>query len=378
MTGGAIAIYGATGYTGRLVAAELVRRGVPVVLAGRNEVRLDEAVAHVREAGGEVAGVRVAAVDDPQALIAALDGAAAVVNAAGPFVHTGAPVLRAAIAAGVHYVDTTGEQPWIRETFERFGTELERAGVAAVAGMGFDYVPGDLLCHLVGTTAEPLRELVVAYDVTGFEPTRGTMRSSLEMLKGGDVVYEDGAWVPAPPRPPRASVVFPPPVGRRVVSRYPSGEVITVPRHVRTRRVVSLISTRAVAPPPLERALPHLTPAIGALLRTPLKERLDARIAGLPEGPPEDRRRAVRWTIVCLARGEDGREARGLVRGPDIYGLTAVTVSHGALLLAAGDLSGAHAPATAFDAPAFLEHLQPFGVSWELPGGAGAGDVPVA
>ena len=370
-----IAVYGATGYTGTLVAAELARRDVPMILAGRDALKLDAAAAAARAAGGEVVGVRAASVEDPQALIAALDGATTVINAAGPFVFTGAPVLRAAIAAGAHYVDTTGEQPWIRDTFDVFGADLDAAGVAAVAGMGFDYVPGDLLCNLVGRTTEPLRQLIVAYDVHGFDPTRGTMRSSLEMMKGGDVVYEDGRWVPAPTGITRASVVFPEPAGRQTVSRYPSGEQITVPRHVRTRRVVSLLSTRAVAPPGMERAIPILTPAISAALRIdPLRERLSEKIGELPEGPAEDRRRAVAWTIVCFARGEDGREARGLVRGPDIYGLTAITTVHGALLLAEGAVRGAHAPATAFAPLEFLEQLAPFGVSWELPAGAGAPD----
>jgi short subunit dehydrogenase-like uncharacterized protein len=312
--------------------------------------------------------VRVASVEDPAALARVLDGASAVINAAGPFVHTGAPVLAAAIEAGVHYLDTTGEQPWIRETFERFGERLGAAGVAAVAGMGFDYLPGDLLCQLVGATAEPLSELVVVYDVEGFEMTRGTMRSALEMLKGGDVVFRDGAWTTAAREVTRASVVLPEPIGRRAVSHYPSGEPVTVPRHVRTRSVRSLITTRSVAPPGLEGALPLLSPAISAVLGVDgVRALLAEKIGELPEGPSEERRRAAAWTVACFARGEDGREARGLVRGPDIYGLTAVTTVHGALLLAQAGKSGALAPASAFDPLAFLEHLRAFGVSWELP-----------
>ncbi len=162
--------------------------------------------------------------------------------------------------------------------------------------------------------------------------------------------------------------MFPDPIGRRVVSKYPSGEQITVPRHVQTQRVVSLLSTRAVAPEALASALPILTPAISAALRVdPLRTLLLDKIGELPEGPPEDRRRAVRWTIVCLAHAQDGRQARGLVAGPDVYGITAVIAVHGAMLLAAGAKSGAHAPATAFEPLAFLEHLEPFGVRWELP-----------
>ncbi len=206
-----------------------------MILAGRDALKLDAAAAAARAAGGEVVGVRAASIDDPQALIAALEAprssSTPPARSSAPAPPSCAPRSRPAS----HYIDTTGEQPWIRDTFDVFGADLEAAGVAAVAGMGFDYVPGDLLCNLVGRTTEPLRELIVAYDVHGFDPTRGTMRSSLEMLKGGDVVYEDGRWVPAPAGITRASVVFPEPAGRQTVSRYPSGEQITVPRHVRTR-----------------------------------------------------------------------------------------------------------------------------------------------
>lgn len=360
-----IAVYGATGYTGRLIAAELARRGAPMVLAGRSAVKLEESAELARAAGGTVLRTAAAPLDDPGALVRALDGTAAVINAAGPFVNTGEPVLRAAIDARVHYVDTTGEQPWIRRTFDDFDEALTGAGVAAVAGLGFDYVFGDLLCHLVGRDAEPLRELVVAYDVEGFQPTHGTMRSSLAMFDGGDVVYEDGWWVPAPAGALRRAVVFPAPIGRRPVVRYPSGEQITVPRHVRTRKVTSLVTTRGIAPPGAAPLLPYLTRGIAAALRRDgLRERLHDAIGSLPAGPPEDRRRAVRWTIVCLALGEDGREARGTVSGPDIYGLTGVTTVHGALLLAEHGGTGALAPASAFDAEAFLAHTAPSGVSW--------------
>jgi short subunit dehydrogenase-like uncharacterized protein len=106
------------------------------------------------------------------------------------------------------------------------------------------------------------------------------------------------------------------------------------------------------------------------VLRSPVRHVLHRVIDRLPEGPPEDARRAAAWTIVVEARGTDGRLAQGLVQGPDIYGLTAVMVVHGALLLAAGDArrqAGALSPAMAFEPRAFLRHLKPFGVDWDLP-----------
>jgi short subunit dehydrogenase-like uncharacterized protein len=155
------------------------------------------------------------------------------------------------------------------------------------------------------------------------------------------------------------------------MAKYPCGEVVTVPRHVELRSMRHLLSTRAIgAVGPLEELLPFLTPAMELVLRSPVRHVLHRVIDRLPEGPPEDARRAAAWTIVVEARGTDGRLAQGLVQGPDIYGLTAVMVVHGALLLAAGDArrqAGALSPAMAFEPRAFLRHLKPFGVDWDLP-----------
>src|SRR5918995_6578969 len=102
---GPIAVYGATGYTGRLVAEELQRRGAEFVLAGRSAEKLETLAARL---GGEV---RTAAVtlDDAAGLRALLEPCAAVIACAGPFTAHGEPVVAAAAEAGTHYLDTTGE-----------------------------------------------------------------------------------------------------------------------------------------------------------------------------------------------------------------------------------------------------------------------------
>lgn len=164
-----------------------------------------------------------------------LDGADVVINCAGPFTLAGDALARTAIDTRTHYVDSTGEQTFIAALFDRHGPAAERAGVALVPALGFDYLPGDCIARIAAEGHEPLREIVLAYSVRGFGMTRGTMRSALEMMRGGDLVYEGGGWQPAPPGIVRASFGFPEPIGRQAVSRYPSGELITVPRHTRTR-----------------------------------------------------------------------------------------------------------------------------------------------
>jgi short subunit dehydrogenase-like uncharacterized protein len=367
--GGPIAVYGASGYTGKLVLRELVRRGLDHVAAGRSAAKLRAAT----EEAGSDAPVRAAAVDDRDALRHVLGDCAAVINCAGPFSFHGEPVVRAAVETGTHYVDTTGEQPYMQRIFERLDAPARAAEVAVVPAMGFDYVPGDLVSHLAAKGREPLREMVLAYSVSGFGATRGTLHSGLEMMKGGDLVYRDGEWVPAGSGPLRASFSFPEPIGRRPVMKYPAGEIVTVPRHVDTRNVVAFIDTRVAAPhPAMAPLVPLTTPALEFALHTPLRPLLDLAVDRLPEGPSEDDRRAARFTVVAVARGEDGSEGVGVVRGSDVYGLTAVTTVHGAELMASDgyDRAGVLAPASAYDPQPFLEYLGDHGVSYELGGGA--------
>jgi short subunit dehydrogenase-like uncharacterized protein len=362
---GTVAVYGATGYTGRLVAEELQRRGADFVLAGRSAERLDALAAELGS------GARTAAVpvDDPVGLRELLEPCTAVISCAGPFVRCGEPVLAAAIDTGTHYLDTTGEQPYIQMVFDRYGESADRAGVALVPAMGFDYVPGDMIAALTAAGMGPLRELVVAYAVRGFGASRGTMRSALEIIGGGDVEYRDGAWRPGSHRVDRGTWEFPPPVGAKRMVRYPSGEQITVPRHVETRTVSALLSAdTAMQSSRLAPAAPVAVPLTRLAMSTPLRRLADAAISRLPEGPGEEARRASRFMIVCEARIDGGTRRRGTVTGSDVYGLTAATIVRGALLASAPDYEGcgALAPSQAFDPAEFMFELGALGVEHDV------------
>jgi short subunit dehydrogenase-like uncharacterized protein len=367
-----IAVYGATGYTGRLVARELRRRGLSAVLCGRSAGRL-RAVAEQLEVDWDT---RAAEVDDPDALRRALLGADAVINCAGPFTFFGAPVIEAAIDVGAHYCDTTGEQPYMQRVFEHVDRPARSRGRAVVPGAGFDYVPGDLACALAARGSEPLRELIVAYAVSGFGATRGTMHSALEMMRGGDLEYLDGGWRAAGRAPLRESFEFPEPIGDQPVARYPGGEVVTAPRHIRTRAVRERLTASTFAPHPvLGPVVPATAAALGVLLRAPVRSGLDAIIDRLPEGPGEDRRRTSRFTIVAEAHGEDGSFGRAVVEGADVYGITAVIAVEMARCMSRQDFAeaGVLAPAQAVDPSSFLGFLGEHGISHRLDGSARSG-----
>jgi short subunit dehydrogenase-like uncharacterized protein len=358
-----IAVYGATGYTGRLVAAELRRRGLAATLCGRSQERL-EGVARGLDTDWPV---RAAAIDDAPGLRQALLGASAVINCAGPFTFYGAPVIEAALDVGAHYCDTTGEQPYMEGVFRWLDEPARAAGRAVVPGVGFDYVPGDLACALAAEGLEPLESVDVAYAVGGFGATRGTMHSALEMLGGETLDYTGGQWGPAGRPPLGERVTFPEPLGEQVVARYPSGEIVTVPRHVDTRSVRAQITAKSFAPHPrLTSAVPAAAAfVVSPLLRTPLRGAFDAVIDRLPEGPAEDARRSSAFTIVADARGVDGTSARAIVEGRDVYGITAVIAVEIARRMTTDgfEASGALAPAQAVDPADFLAFLGEHGVS---------------
>jgi short subunit dehydrogenase-like uncharacterized protein len=360
---GPIVVYGASGYTGRLIARELARRGAELTLAGRDRQKL-ESVAAALEAEPAVAAVPL---DDRDGLRGLLEGAGAVIACAGPFTLHGEPVLEAAVEAGTHYVDTTGEQPFIRAAFDRFGARAEEAGAALVSGMGFDYAPGDLIAALAAEGLGPLEEVTLAYSVRNFGPTRGTALSALEMMSAGDVEWVDGGYREADRSVGRGEFDFPSPIGRRRVGRYPAGEQITVPKHVETRAVRTLIDLRALMGVDLGPLAAPAMAAAGYAMQTPLRAAIAGLVDRLPEGPDEDARRAARYTIVCEARGAGGGR-RGIVRGSDVYGITAVCTVEAALRMATPGFEGkgALAPAQAFDPADFLGTLGEHGVAHEI------------
>jgi short subunit dehydrogenase-like uncharacterized protein len=362
---GPIAVYGATGYTGRLVTEELAGAGADLVISGRNRRKLD---ALASETEGEVA-VKEATLDDRISLRNLLADCPVVVDCAGPFVHYGEPVLAAAVETGTHYLDTTGEQGYMKMAFERYGPRASDAEVAVIPAMGFDYVPGDMIASLTAQGMDELDVLSVNYCWQGFAPSQGTARSALEIISGGGVEWRNGGWVEASRRVNSGTYEFPAPVGRQGMIRYPSGEQITVPRHIGTREVRTTMNASAFASERLAPLSAAIMPVAGLALRTPLKRIANAVISRLPEGPPPAQRDRMRWMIACEAkRGEAVR--RGVISGKDVYGLTAAAIRQGAMIAAGRGFGarGALAPSQAFDSKDFLGGLDRFDVRWRVEG----------
>ncbi len=182
--GGDWLLYGANGYTGRLILEEATIRGHRPVLAGRNPDRLRPLAERARLPW-------VACdLDDAAGLDRALADVQLVVHAAGPFVETSEPMIAACLRAGVSYLDISGEIPVFERALARHEEALER-GVLVMPGVGFDVVPLDCLAaYVVGQLQEP-RELELAHFSTS-GASRGTVLSALGILQEGGKVRRGG------------------------------------------------------------------------------------------------------------------------------------------------------------------------------------------
>ena len=196
----------------------------------------------------------------------------------------------------------------MKRVFDEFGPVAARSGAALMTGMGFDYVPGDMIASLTAEGMGPLEEISLNYAVAGFGPSRGTARTALGQISGEDIQWLEGAYVPGDQSISRGKFDFGGEIGVQRMTRYPAGEHVTVPRHVEARTVRTALTASTTSP--IAVGAPVVMTGLSAALRTPLSRFFNAAVNRLPEGPPEGKRRAARFTIVCDARA-GSRRRRG-------------------------------------------------------------------
>ncbi len=135
-------IYGANGYTGRLVAAEARRRGLKPMLAGRRAAPIEKLAAELG------LPVRAFGLDDATAAAAAIADMAVVANCAGPFAATSAPMIDACLTSRANYLDITGEIDVFLAAHRRHA-DAQAAGIVICPGVGFDVIPTDCMAAVL-------------------------------------------------------------------------------------------------------------------------------------------------------------------------------------------------------------------------------------
>ncbi|MGX1806528.1 saccharopine dehydrogenase NADP-binding domain-containing protein [Nocardia sp. NPDC055321] len=368
-----IAVYGATGYTGGLITRELVEMGHEVTVAGRSRDALTELAG---EFGGAVRPV-VAGLDDAAGLHDLAASVRTVVNAAGPFSRTCAPVARAAVAAGSHYVDITGEQHTIRWLFDTLGTTAAVNGVALLPASAYYATLCDLLVALAARDAGPIDDLDIAYRVTGWVPSGAAFVNRLEGI-GQPMIQYDNGFVDVTRLPATRTVSFGPELGSRRVTMYPAPEVLTIPRHVDVARVRTSMTTSTLIRKPLGRLVPHVGTLAALARHTPaagLVERILA--AGLTGTPTRVHADPTRFDLVAHLRTRSGTHT-ALLSGPGIFDITGpIAARVAAHTLTPGfAAAGPLAAAELLDPAPFLDALLDRGVTYRIsPAPAWSGDV---
>ena len=180
-------IYGAYGYTGRLVAEEALRRGHRPVLAGRSSQKLQ---AMADRMGLEF---KPLSLDDPQALRAALRSTRLIFNAAGPFAETGPKIIEACLETGTPYADISGEFHHLR-ALEALDAQARTARIPILTGAGFGVTFGDCLARHVVDRLPDATHVRVSVAASNALTTATVRRTVLEVLAKGGYAVEGGQW----------------------------------------------------------------------------------------------------------------------------------------------------------------------------------------
>lgn len=333
---GAVAVYGAYGHTGRFIVAELLRRGWQPIACGRDAGKLAELLARFPGIEG-----RIADVAQPRELDRALDGAVAVINAAGPFMDTTGPVLDAALRAGIHYFDTSAEQRAAFEVFDSYDQRVREAGIVAMPSVAFYGALADLLATAALGDWPDADSIDIAVGLDSWHPTGGTRVTGARNTWRRWIV-EDGALSELPDPAPTRQWRFPSPLGEQEVVLLTLSEIVSIARHLRADHVRSYMNL------------------------APLR---DLRDPGTPTPVAADEHGRSAQTFVLDVQVRRNGEQRGArVQGRDIYAVSAPLIVEAMERVVAGgmDTPGARSAGEAFDARQFLASLAPDAFSLQV------------
>ena len=328
-SGSRIVLFGATGYTGQLIAQALAKRGSSPVLAARSERRVLE-VADWVGGGLETA---VCDADRPESIRELVGPGDVLVAAVGPFMRWGAAAVEAAVAAGACYLDIAGEPPFLRSVFERYGPRAAKAGATLLPAFAWESVPGNVAAErALVSGGDAATRIDVGYFYDG--PGRFSGGSRASQITAGvrpGVAFRDGVIRTVRGAERYRTMT----VGRTTRPAISVGacEHFTLPRrHPRLREVnvyIGDFGTRS-------RAVQALSVVGAGALRLPGASRLGDSIArrldtGSSGGPTASERAGGRTHVVAVAYDtSDRRIAEAHLEGVDGYDFTAEVIAWGA------------------------------------------------
>ncbi len=335
-------IYGAYGYTGRLVAALAAERGELPILAGRDERRLRDL--------GQLFELEHRSFDlaDPKALREGLEGIDAVAHCAGPFSTTAAPMVDGCLATGTHYLDITGEIDVFEAVLAR-SEEARRAGVSLLPGSGFDVVPSDCLAALLARALPEANRLELAIKMAG-GVSPGTAKTAMESLGTPARARTAGVIGPVPADRQKRQVPFAD--GKATVFAISWGDVSTAYHSTGIGDIVVYAALPAAVG-----AITGVAQMAGPATRSGIVQGTLKRLVGRLPGPSAKARSEGHGQLWGQVSDRNGNRLQGTITTLNGYDLTADAVVRIAQLLTAGKIeTGALTPSQALG-PDFVREL---------------------
>ncbi|MEZ6071845.1 MAG: saccharopine dehydrogenase NADP-binding domain-containing protein [Pirellulales bacterium] len=330
-------VYGANGYTGKLIAHEAVRRGMKPILAGRN-------VAAIEAMGRELRlPVRIFGLEEVSRATGNLVDVHTVLHCAGPFSATAPTMIESCISARCHYLDITGEIDVI-ELAKALGPRADTQRISLIPAVGFDVVPTDCLAALLAARMHDATHLELAFAGTGgLSP--GTMKTMIEGMSQGGRARVEGRIVEVPIAWQAKSIAFAD--KPRYCVSISWGDVASAYESTGIENITVFSATSEAAVRRMRRWR-WLMPATGwGPIQNYLKRRIERTVKG-PSPEQLERSRTQMWGCVT---NEAGRQVTGTLTGPGGYVMTYQTALAAVQRMLNEDIeTGYQTPSQAFGA----------------------------
>ena len=190
-----ILIYGASGYTGKLVAECLAQRNLPFYFVGRNQQKLEDALAIVEERLGHKAPATIVRANNDKAELAPLfEKVEVVINVAGPFMQLAWPVVEACLENNCHYLDTTGEQDFVIAVRDKYGKAFAEKNLLLNPANSYMWAAGALAAEVVLET-EGIDSVDLTYELADTLPSQASTKSFLRMVNNPQYYLKNNEMV---------------------------------------------------------------------------------------------------------------------------------------------------------------------------------------
>jgi hypothetical protein len=367
-----VIIYGANGYTGKLVAEALANRRIPFYFAGRSKEKLDAALAIVRERLGANAwklDAEIVAVENSvETLTPVFQKCKVVCSVAGPFMQVAWPVVEAALKADCHYLDTTGESDWTQAIADKFGKQFEAKGLLLAPATSFMWAAGALAAEVVLEDPE-IDMLDILYQIDNGLPSEASTKSFLRMICNDTSQYylEQNEFKPWPNDV--AYDVFVPHRNAKLRAHPWGGacEPIWLKGRVRNCKVLTAIGEHLIdGIIQAVKAFNAQAPGLDAAGREALTNAIGMQIS--TGEPPKDHPDVQRGVIVVYGQSRT-KTTSYVMNLSAAYTWTGEIQAESALLLLTGQLkkSGFQSVATAFDHRQLIRTFNALGFCSALP-----------